>query len=74
MNSIQNREYSDTLNHYNNVVNNELIEFANKFYGESLTFSKEKELCSLSFKDKVWLLDQYKEELESGTPDLSSLY
>lgn len=72
--TIQNKEYRDTLTHYNTVVNNELVEFANKFYGESLTPDKERELCALSFEDKIWLLDQYKEELKSGTPDLSNLY
>jgi hypothetical protein len=74
MNEITNREYTDTLNHYNTVVNKKLVEYANKFYGEFLTPDKERELCALSFKDKIWLLDQYKEELQSGTPDLSSLY
>jgi hypothetical protein len=68
------REYQDTLNHYNEVVNNELLAFATKFYGESFTPAKQKEICALSFEDKVWLLEQYKEELSSGTPDLSHLY
>lgn len=74
MNATVNREYADTHHHYTAVVNKELVEFANKFYGESLTPSKERELCSLSLEDKVWLLNQYKEELQSGTPDLSSIY
>jgi len=74
-----NREYSDAMHHYTQQVNNELIEYANKFYGEALTPAKEKELLALSFDDKVWLLQQYKEELSSGVPagiipDLSHLY
>jgi len=74
MNEITNREYTDTLTHYNTVVNKKLVEFATRYYGEFLAPSKQQELCSLSLKDKIWLLDQYKEELQSGTPDLSSHY
>lgn len=68
------REYIDTLNHYNEVVNKDLLVFATKFYGESFTPEKQKEICALPFEDKVWLLAQYKEELSSGAPDLSHLY
>jgi len=68
------REYQDTLTHYNTVVNKDLLVFASKFYGESFTPEKQKEICALPFEDKVWLLAQYKEELSSDTPDLSDLY
>lgn len=76
MNTTVNREYSDTLNHFTQVVNDQLVEFAHKFYGESLTPQIQQELCALDFMDKVWLLEQYKEELASPTvlPDLSNIY
>ena len=72
--TTSNREYSDTLEHYTQQVNKELLEYANKFYKEQLTPDKERELLSLPFEDKVWLLQQYKEEVSSDTPDLSHLY
>ena len=71
---LYNTESIKILTHYNEVVNKDLLVFATKYYGESFTPAKQKEICALSFEDKVWLLAQYKEELSSNTPDLSNLY
>ena len=70
-----NREYLDTLTHYQNqVVNEQLIEFAKHYYRETLNDQKIREITSMEFEDKLWLLKQYYEELESNEPDLDSIY
>jgi len=74
INPVNSREYNDLLIHYNDVVNVELIDFAKNYYRESLDRDKIKEICSMSLDDKLWLLAQYREELESGSPDLDDLY
>jgi hypothetical protein len=74
MNTTAHREYTDAVTHYNQEINKDLLVYATKFYGESFTPEKQKEICALPFEDKVWLLAQYKEELSSGRPDLSNLY
>jgi hypothetical protein len=77
MNAIMiNREVSDLLTHQNTVINNDLIEFAKQYYGSSFTNKQQQEICSLPIEDKMWLLEQYKEETSTSvvTPDLSELY
>jgi len=78
MNSVMinpvNREYSDTLTYQNQVVNEQLIEFAKQYYRETLNDQKIREITSMEFEDKLWLLKQYYEELESNKPDLDSIY
>ncbi len=78
MNSVMinpvNREYSDTLTYQNQVVNEQLIEFAKQYYRETLNDQKIREITSMEFEDKLWLLKQYNEELESNKPDLDSIY
>lgn len=78
MNSVMinpvNREYSDTLTYQNQVVNEQLIEFAKQYYRETLNDQKIREITSMEFEDKLWLLKQYNEELESNKPDLDLLY
>ena len=69
-----NREYSDTLTYQNQVVNKQLIEFAKYYYRETLNDQKIREITSMEFEDKLWLLKQYYEELESNKPDLDSIY
>ena len=69
-----NREYLDTLTYQNQVVNEQLIEFAKQYYRETLNDQKIREITSMEFEDKLWLLKQYYEELESNEPDLDSIY
>ena len=69
-----NREYSDTLTYQNQVVNEQLIKFAKQYYRETLNDQKIREITSMEFEDKLWLLKQYNEELESNKPDLDLLY
>ena len=69
-----NREYLDTLTYQNQVVNEQLIEFAKQYYRETLNDQKIREITSMEFEDKLWLLKQYYEELESNKPDLDSIY
>ena len=69
-----NREYLDALTYQNQVVNQQLIEFAKHYYRETLNDQKIREITSMEFEDKLWLLKQYNEELESNEPDLDSIY
>jgi hypothetical protein len=71
-----NREVSDLLTHQNTVINNDLSKFAKQYYGSSFTIRQEQEICSLPIEDKIWLLDQYKEEITTPvvTPELNHLY
>ena len=72
---IQHREVSDMLNHLNTTVNNDLVKYANKYFGSSLTIKQQQELCALPIEEKQWLLNQYKEEIKfNKEPDLSHLY
>lgn len=72
---INNREYVETLFAMESKLNQDLIHKANEFYREKLSPSQEKRLLELSFDDKQWLLEQYKEEMESNVvPDLDNLY
>jgi hypothetical protein len=57
------------------AVKNELISFAQKFYGTKLKPSTIAQLLALPIEDQLWLLEQYKAEVNSFTqPDLNSLY
>lgn len=57
------------------AVKQQLIKFAQQFYGTELKDSTISDLLSLPIEDQVWLLNQYKEEVNSFVqPDLNSLY
>jgi hypothetical protein len=72
---ITNREYVETHYAIEAKVNKELLQYADKFYLNKLSHSEEQRLLALSLKDKQWLLEQYKEEVEFNTsPDLDNLY
>jgi len=62
---VNNREYTDTLAYQNLLVNQELIVFAKKYYREKLDEQKIREITSMEFEDKLWLVQQYREELNS---------
>ena len=58
-----------------NAVKNELIKFAQQFYGTELKENTISDLLSLPLEDQQWLLNQYKDEVNSFVqPDLNSLY
>ena len=69
-----NREYSDTLSYQNLLINCELILFAKKYYREKLNEEKIREITSMEFEDKLWLVEQYREEIKLGNADLDSIY
>ena len=72
---IQNREYVETQHAIETKVNKDLVKYANKFYSEQLTKRQETELLSMSLDNKLWLLDQYMQELKPNSqPDLTLLY
>ena len=72
---IQNREYVETQHAIETKVNKDLVQYANKFYKETLTKKQEMELLSMSLDNKLWLLDQYKYEVSySRKPDFDHLY
>jgi hypothetical protein len=56
-------------------IDRQLISYAKDYYGASFDASKEKEICSMDMIDKLWLLNQYQEEISSvSKPNLNDLY
>jgi hypothetical protein len=57
------------------AVKNELIKFAQQFYGTELKQSTVNELLLLPIDDQVWLLNQYQEEISTVVqPELANIY
>ncbi len=72
---IENREYVENLHNINSNVNLRLLASATKFFKQELDVKTRKELFSLPLVDKMWLLNEYTQEIKTNTPpDLSSLY
>ena len=72
---IQNREYVDQLRNAEERVNNELINYAEQFFGKRLSTKETDDLKAMDIIDKCWLLDQYKFEVKYiKQPNLSNLY
>jgi len=72
---INNREFVESTYAIESKVNQELLDHANSFYSEKLSLEKQKQLLGLSLEDKIWLLEQYKEEMEFITvPNFDHLY
>ena len=72
---INNREYVETLHEMESNINLRLLVHAVKFYGTSLDDKTKQQLFALSLEDKMWLLNQYEEEVKfNKQPDLSDLY
>jgi len=72
---IQNREYVEQLHTAEQKINNDLIKYAEQFFGKRLSTKETDELKAMDIYDKVWLLDQYKFEVKYiKEPDLSDLY
>ena len=56
-------------------VNEELITLTSKLYNEELTPKQISKICAMSYLDKLWLIAQYRQEIQmSSPPDLSNLY
>jgi hypothetical protein len=56
-------------------IDKQLISYAKDYYGSSFDEAKEKEICSMDTIDKLWLLNQYQEEMSSvSKPNLNDLY
>ena len=72
---IANREYVDTLIHFNNQVTEELIKTTKKLFKRELTAYQTREIHQMELEDKQWLLEQYKSEIKfTKEPDLDHLY
>jgi hypothetical protein len=74
INQTTNQELLDALAIQTLLVNAELLDYAKDFYREKLTEQKIKEIISMDLYDKIWLVKQYREELNSDKPDLDSIY
>ena len=56
-------------------VNDQLISLTQELYKEPLTPKQIGKICAMSYLDKLWLIAQYKEEIQmTSPPDLSNLY
>jgi hypothetical protein len=72
---IKQSNMNSTMINTAEAVKNELIQFAQQFYGTELKQSTVNELLLLPIDDQIWLLNQYKEEVSSVVqPDLANIY
>jgi cytoplasmic iron level regulating protein YaaA (DUF328/UPF0246 family) len=55
------------------MINAELLDFATDYYREALTEQKIQDIINMDFEDKLWLVQQYREEIKSGLPNLDSI-
>jgi len=68
---------ANALNKHLNVldVNSELLALTEELYKQPLTAKQIGKICAMSYLDKLWLIAQYKQEIEmTSPPDLSNLY
>ena len=72
---IQHREYVDLLHNAEEIINNDLVKYAEQFFGKRLSTKEINDLKSMDIDNKHWLLEQYKFEVKfNKQPDLSHLY
>jgi hypothetical protein len=71
---INNREYTDTLNHFSSQIDRELLIAAELYYGIPMTDSQKLNLFSMELSDKQWLLKEYKQEIEYTPADFDNIY
>jgi hypothetical protein len=71
---INNREYTDTLNHFSSQIDRELLVSAELYYGIPMTDSQKLHLFSMDLEDKQWLLKEYKQEIEYTPADFDNIY
>jgi len=74
-NMIANREYVENLHAVESNVNLRLLVSATKFYKQDLDSRTKKQLFALPIEDKLWLLQEYNQEIKSCPPaDLDNIY
>ena len=72
---INNREYVETQHHFSSKIDQELLEKAGKFYREPLSDIDRRRILSMDLIDKLWLLQQYKDEEKIFPPaDFDNIY
>ena len=72
---IANREYVDTMIHFNSKVTKELIETAEILFKKPLTKDQTREIHNMDLFDKQWLLKEWKEDIKECPPaDLDNIY
>lgn len=72
---IQNREYVDQLRNAEEIINNDLVKYAEQFFEKKLSTKETDDLKAMDIIDKCWLLDQYKFEVKYiKQPNLCNLY
>ena len=72
---INNREFVETLHGMESNINLRLLVSATKFYGTSLDDRSKQQLFALSLEDKMWLLNEYDQEIVPYPPaDLDNIY
>jgi hypothetical protein len=71
---IAHREYVEQLHNAEEIINNDLIKYAEKFFGKVLSTKETNDLKSMDIDNKHWLLEQYKFEVKfNKQPNLSDL-
>ena len=74
-NMIANREYVENLHAVESNLNLRLLVSATKFYKQDLDFRTKQQLFALPIEDKLWLLQEYNQEIKSCPPaDLDNIY
>jgi hypothetical protein len=72
---INNREYVENLHGMESNINLRLLVSATKFYKQDLDAKTRQQLFALPLKDKLWLLQQYKQEEKEFPPaDFDNIY
>ena len=72
---IYNREFVETLHGMESNINLRLLVSATKFYGKGLDDRSKQQLFALSLEDKMWLLNEYDQEILPYPPaDLDNIY
>jgi hypothetical protein len=72
---INNREYVESLHGMESNINLRLLVSAGKFYKQDLDARTRQELFALSLEDKLWLLQEYNQEIKTCPPaDLDNIY
>jgi hypothetical protein len=72
---INNREYVENLHGMESNINLRLLVSATKFFKEDLTASTRQQLFALPLEDKLWLLQEYDQEIKTYPPaDLDNIY
>jgi hypothetical protein len=72
---INNKEFVETLHAMESNINLRLLVSATKFYGKGLDDRSKQQLFALPLEDKMWLLNEYDQEIVPYPPaDLDNIY